>query len=171
MTATRNAKKRKGVCVCVCVCGGGGREFKSEQKLCTCSTFFLCISLPLFCTTSTYVKLPSCTFYGGKVVYVPSTCQFFFFFFLLPLILTLLAASICHFLIAALNFSCFFFRNELRLLSFLSFFLLLLFFALFCLPSSSFSVIGLSVVVAPYARSFSRIYRLPFFLSRARELR
>ena len=110
---------------------------------------FLCISLPLFCTTSTYVKLPSCKFYGGKVVYVPSTCQFFFFFSL-PLILSLLAASICHFLIAALNFSCFFFRNELRLLSFLSFFFLLFFLLLFCFlfRSSSFSVISVSVVVA-----------------------
>ena len=109
---------------------------------------FLCISLPLFCTTSTYVKLPSCTFYGGKVVYVPSTCQFFFFS--LPLILSLLAASICHFLIAALNFSCFFFRNELRLLSFLSFFFFVVFLLLFCFlfRSSSFSVISVSVVVA-----------------------
>ena len=34
--------------------------------------------------------------------------QFFCFLFSLPLILTLLAASISHFLIAALNFSCFF---------------------------------------------------------------
>ena len=40
----------------------------------------------------------------------------------LPLILTLLAANICHFLIAALNFFyVFFFRDELRLLSFFSF--------------------------------------------------
>ena len=51
------------------------------------------ISLPLFCTTSTYAKLPSCTFYGGKVVHVPT----FHFFFSLQLILTLLAASIVIF--------------------------------------------------------------------------
>ena len=45
---------------------------------------FLYISLPLFCrTTSTCVKLPSCTFYGGKIVYreVCYYVPFFFFFF------------------------------------------------------------------------------------------
>ena len=104
---------------------------------------FLCISLPLFCTTSTYVKLPSCTFYGGKVVRSSFLCS-------LPLILTLLASSICHFLIAALNFSCFFFRNELRLLSFFFFFFFCCCCLLFCFVfrSSSFSFIGVSVVVA-----------------------
>ena len=35
------------------------------------------ISLPLFCTTSTCVKLPSWTSYGGKVVYVPTFHYFF----------------------------------------------------------------------------------------------
>ena len=52
------------------------------------------------------------------------------FFISLLLILTLLAVNICHFLIAALNFSCFFFRNELRILSFLIFFFFVLSFAL-----------------------------------------
>ena len=140
----------------------GGGEFKSEKKTLDVQHIFLCISLPLFCTTSTYVKLPSCTFYGGKVVYVPSTCKFFFS---LPLILTLLAASICHFLIAALNFSSFFFRNELRLLSFLSFFCCCCF--LFCFVFRSSGRRG----ELPYGRSFPLIYRLPFFLSHARELR
>ena len=77
------------------------------------------------------------------MVYVPSTCQFFFS---LPLILTFLAASICHFLIAALNFSCFFFRNELRLLSFLSFFFLLFFFCYFVFSSAlALSLLSASV--------------------------
>ena len=78
---------------------------KSEKKTLHVQHIFLYISLPLFCsTTSTYVKLPSCTFYGGNIVY-RGVCSYVPFFFLLPL--TLLAANICHFLIAALNFSCF----------------------------------------------------------------
>ena len=82
---------------------------KSEKKtLHAVQHIFLYISLPLFCsTTSTYVKLPSCTFYGGKIVYREICSYVPFFFFSLPLILTLLAANICHFLIAALNFSWF----------------------------------------------------------------
>ena len=85
-------------------------------------------------------------------------------FYSLPLILTLLAASICHFLIPEFFFffffwccccCCFFFRF------------------------SSFSVIGVSVVVVEgngpthghVITKFSRIYSLPFFLSYARELR
>ena len=46
---------------------------------------FLYISLPLFCTTTTwnFQKLPSYTFYGGNVVRVPVH------FFSLPLIFTL----------------------------------------------------------------------------------
>ena len=52
---------------------------------CTCSTLFLHISLPLFCTTTTrnFQKLLSYTFYGGNVVRVPVH------FFSLPLIFTL----------------------------------------------------------------------------------
>ena len=64
-------------------CGGGGGwgggEFMREKKSLHVQHIFLCIFLPLFCTTSTYVKLPSCTLYGGKVVYIPSTFQFFLF--------------------------------------------------------------------------------------------
>ena len=56
-----------------------------QKQLCTCSTLFLCISLPLFCTTTTrnFQKLLSYTFYGGNVVRVPVH------FFSLPLIFTL----------------------------------------------------------------------------------
>ena len=63
---------------------------------------FLYISLPLFCTTTTwnFQKLPSYTFYGGNVVCGPVH------FLSLPFILTLVAASISHFLTAAIKFSC-----------------------------------------------------------------
>ena len=42
----------------------------SKKKLCSCRVLFLYISLPLFCTTTTwnFQKLPSYTFYGGDVV-------------------------------------------------------------------------------------------------------
>ena len=45
---------------------------KKKKQLCTCSSPFLYISLPLFCTTTTwnFQKLLSCTFYGGNVVRV-----------------------------------------------------------------------------------------------------
>ena len=68
---------------------------------------FLYISLPLFCTTTTwnFQKLPSYTFYGGNVVCGPVH------FFSLPFILTLVAASISHFLTAAIKFSCNFFKK------------------------------------------------------------
>ena len=57
---------------------------------------FLYISLPLFCTTTTwnFQKLPSYTFYGGNVVPVVFT-------FFHSLIFTLVAARISHFLTAA----------------------------------------------------------------------
>ena len=45
---------------------------KSEKKSLHVQHIFLYISLPLFCTTSKYVKRPSCTFYGEKIVYVPT---------------------------------------------------------------------------------------------------
>ena len=106
---------------------------------------FLHISLPLFFTTSTYLKLPICMFYGGKIVYVPTSgawsCLHSIFFISLLLILTLQAANICHFSHSQLwIFHVFFFRNELSLLS-----LFFLFLFVFC--SSSFSVIGVSIVV------------------------
>ena len=91
------------------------------------------------------------------------------FFISLLLILTLLAANICHFLIAALNFS--------FAVNFVYF--LFLFLSCFVFRSSSFSVIGVSVVaVGGNSRThdhvittFSRMYRLPFFLSHVRQLR
>ena len=84
------------------------RAEERKKTLHAVQHIFLYISLPLFCSmTSTYVKLSSCTFYGGKIVYREVCSYVPFFFFSLPLILTLLAANICHFLIAALKFSCF----------------------------------------------------------------
>ena len=62
---------------------------------------FLNISLPLFCTITTwnFQKRACYMFNGGSVV-------FLFTFFSLPLIFTLVAASISHFLTAATKFSC-----------------------------------------------------------------
>ena len=42
----------------------------AKKQLCTWSKLFLYISLPLFCTTTTwnFQKLPGYTFYGGNVV-------------------------------------------------------------------------------------------------------
>ena len=81
---------------------------KSEKNLCTqCSTFFCtflchCFAERLQRTLNFLVaRFMEEKSYTGR--YVPT----FHFFFSLPLILTLLAANICHFLIAALNFSCF----------------------------------------------------------------
>ena len=64
--------------------------------------FFLDISLPLICTTTTsnFQKLPSYMFYGGNVV--RALVQFFSS---LPLTFTLVAPSISHFLTAAAKFS------------------------------------------------------------------
>ena len=64
--------------------GNAGERWKttigliSKKQLCTCSTLFLYISLPLFCTTTTwnFQKLLSYTFFS-------------FTFFSLPLIFTL----------------------------------------------------------------------------------
>ena len=91
----------------------------------------------------------------------------------LPLILTFLAANICHFLIATLNFFMFF-SSAMNFASFLFFFWFC--FVSFALALSHFSVIGVSVtVVGENSRThdhvimkFSRTYRLPFFF-RTRE--
>ena len=68
-----------------------------------CSTLFLYISLPLFCTTTTwnFQKLLSYTFYGGNVVRV----LVHFFFTAAHFHLALVAASISHFVTAATKFS------------------------------------------------------------------
>ena len=58
------------------------RAEERKKTLHAVQHIFLYISLPLFCSmTSTYVKLSSCTFYGGKIVYreVCSYVPFFFF--------------------------------------------------------------------------------------------
>ena len=79
--ATRTVKKQQQV-------------WLAKKQLCTCSTLFLYISLPLFCTTTTwnFQKLPSHTFYGGNVVRVLVHCRSFsaswplaFLIFLTPL--------------------------------------------------------------------------------------
>ena len=65
---------------------------------------FLYISLPLFCTTTTwnFQKLLSYTFYGGNVVRV----LVHFFFTAAHFHLALVAASISHFVTAATKLSC-----------------------------------------------------------------
>ena len=75
-----------------------------SKKVITCSTLFLYISLPLFCTTTTrnFQKLLSYTFYGGNVVRV----LVHFFFTAAHFHLALVAASISHFVTAATKFSC-----------------------------------------------------------------
>ena len=89
-----------------------------------CSTLFLYISLPLFCTTTTWnlQKLLSYTFYGGNVVrvlvhffftsahfhlaLVAASISHFFFFTSAHFHLALEAASISHFVTATTKFSC-----------------------------------------------------------------
>ena len=73
---------------------------------------FLYISLPLFCTTTTWNFLV--TLFVQEMSYL-----FMFNFFSLPLIFTLVAASISYFLAAATKFSCCS-SNEKCLLYFLS---------------------------------------------------
>ena len=111
------------------------RSNKKKKKNCTCSTFFLlistkqictcstlCFPFPLFCTTTTLFCTTKTSdflvthyFYGGIFV-----CAYLIFCFLCSCSLlfstaahfhlagrSLLATSICHFLIAALNFHVF----------------------------------------------------------------
>ena len=86
-----------------------------KKQLCTCTTLFLYISLPLLCTTTTwnFQKLPCYTFSVGNVARVPVH------FFSLPLIFTSVAASISHFVTTAIKFSGFS-SNKIGLLCFLS---------------------------------------------------
>ena len=74
------------------------------MQLCTCSTLFLCISLSLFCTTTTwnFQKRLSYTFFGGNVVRV----LVHLFFTAAHFHLALVAASISHFVTAPTKFSC-----------------------------------------------------------------
>ena len=77
---------------------------KKKKQLCTCSSPFLYISLPLFCTTTTwnFQKLLSCTFYGGNVVRV----LVHFFFIATHYHLALVAATFSYFVTAATKLSC-----------------------------------------------------------------
>ena len=70
----------------------------SKNNLCTCSTLFLDISLPLFCTVTTWNFQKR--FYGGNVVRV----LVHFFFTGAQFLLTFVAASISHFITAATKF-------------------------------------------------------------------
>ena len=73
---------------------GDDNETRQQKNNLHCSTLFWFMSLPLFCTTITKLKLPSYnpfyTFYGENVVHVCAPVPFFFFS--LPLIFTLVAA-------------------------------------------------------------------------------
>ena len=97
----RMAKKSKGL-------------IQQKKQLCTCSTLFLYIFLPLFCTTRERNFLVYTRFIE-ETSYV-----FLFIFFSLALIFTLEAASMCHFLSASIKVSCFP-SNEIRHLCILSF--------------------------------------------------
>ena len=76
----------------------------SKKHLCTCSTLFSYISLPLFYTTTTwnFHKLLSYTLYGGNVVRVLAH----FFFTAAHFHLAMVAAGISYFLTAATKLSC-----------------------------------------------------------------
>ena len=85
---------------------------------------FLYISLPLFCTNTTWnvQTLPSYTFYEGNAV-----CVLVHFFFSLPLIFTWVVANISHFLTPTFHGSsnkkcllCFFLISALALSLFFS---------------------------------------------------
>ena len=95
-----------------------------SKQLCTCSTLFLFISLPLFCTTTTrnFQKLPRYTSY-----------VFLFTCFFVALIFTWMAASISPISYLRYKMSMFFFPYEIGLL------------CVFISRSSSFSVIYVNV--------------------------
>ena len=133
MTATRNAKKKK-----------KSIGLKSQKIFTRAAHFFLYISLSLFCTTSTHVKLTSCTLYGGKVVCVP-TFHFFFFFTASHFNL----AGRWRFPFSQRSFEFFMFF----LVNYVSFFV-----CVFCFifRSSSFSVIGVSVVKVGGEQTYAR---------------
>ena len=91
---------------------------------------FLYISLPLFCrTTSTYVKLPSCTFYRGKIVYreVCYYVPFFFFFFFTAAHFNL--AGRWHLSFSHCSFECFMFLSSA--MNFVSFLFVFVFVVVF----------------------------------------
>ena len=83
----------------------------AKKQLRTCSTLFLYISLPLFCTTATwnFQKLLSYTFYEGNVVRVR---VHFFFTALIFTLHVLVAARISHFVTAATKFFMLFLQQK-----------------------------------------------------------
>ena len=114
--ANRSNKKKKTNCTCSTFF-----LLISTKQICTCSTLCLfpfplfCTITTLFCTTKTSDFLVTHYFYGGIVV-----CAYLIFCFLCSCSLlfstaahfhlagrSLLATSICHFLIATLNFHVF----------------------------------------------------------------
>ena len=89
-----------------------GDDNESRQQKKQLAAHFWFISLPLFCTTITKLKLPSYNpflhVFMEKILYM-YVLLFPFFSFSLPLIFPLVAAtSIYHFLIAAIKFFVFF---------------------------------------------------------------
>ena len=87
-------------------------------RLCTYSTLFLCISLPLFCTITTwnFQKLLNYTFYEGNV----ARFLVHFFFTAADFHLALVAGCISHFVTAATKFSCCSFKKKMSSLFFMS---------------------------------------------------
>ena len=91
--------------------GNAGERWKttigviSKKKLCTCSTLFLYISLPLSCmtTTSNFQKLLNYTFHGENCRTFPCSL---FFVTSTHVHLALVTASISHFLTAAIKSLC-----------------------------------------------------------------
>ena len=105
--------------------GNAGERWKttigliSKKQLCTCSTLFLYISLPLlYCTITmwNFQKLLSYMFYGGNV----ARFLVHFFFTAAHFLLTLVAACISHFVTAATKFSCYSFNKKMSPLFFIS---------------------------------------------------
>ena len=81
---------------------------KSEKKVCTCSTFFCtflchCFAVRLQRTLDFLVA----RFWRKNRIQGGMFLRSIFFFFSLPLILTLLAANICHFLFLFFFLFCF----------------------------------------------------------------
>ena len=158
MTATRKAKKKS-------------IGLRASKKVCRCSTFFCTFLCHCFARLQrTWNVLVARFMEKNSYIFLR------FIFVSLPLILTFLAANICHFLIATLIFFMFF-SSTMNFASFLFFFWFC--FVSFALALSPFSVIGVSVmVVGGNSRThdhvitkFSRILQVTIFFSHARELR
>ena len=89
-------------------CNKKSTGLKSEKKkVCTCSTFFCTFLCHCFARLQRTWNVLVARFMEKKSYMFPCSI-----FVSLPLILTLLAANICHFLIAALNFFYVFFLPQ-----------------------------------------------------------